>query len=99
MDPKHPDLFECLKEARDKFGTREAYKLSSESSYINYNEAFERLQAVSSHLRPYVGELIKGERVKRQARIGILLNNCPAFLNCFWSAAALRAVATALNNR
>ena len=98
MDPKHPDLFDCLKEARNKFGTREAYKLCAESSYIDYNEAFERLQAVATHLRPYVGEPIKAVK-PRQARIGILLNNCPAFLNCFWSAAALRAVATALNNR
>jgi len=98
MDPKHPDLFRCLKAACDSFGKREAYKPSSQSTYIGYEEAFQRLLAVSTHLRPHVGEPIL-EDSPRQARVGIFLANCPAFLNCFWSAAALRSIATAFNNR
>ena len=98
MNSKRPDLFDCLKLACENFGTRDAYKLSAYSPYIDYQESFQRLLAFSTRLRPFVSEPLL-EQNPRQAHIGVLLNNCPAYLNCFWSAAALRSVATALNTR
>jgi acyl-CoA synthetase (AMP-forming)/AMP-acid ligase II len=101
MDPQHPDLFEYIRVAQESFPTREAYKPSNISSYITYEEAFERLLAFADRLKPYCLVSTTGDQSpdSRQARLAVLLNNCPAYLNCFWSAAALRAIVTALNNR
>lgn len=98
VDPNRPDLFESLRHAKECFAGRKAYKPSSSSTYIDYEEAFARMLAISSNLRAYVSGPLLSEK-PRQGRVGILLNNCPAFLNCFWCASALRSIAVTLNNR
>ena len=97
MDSGNPDLYEALRVAFQSFGTRKAYKPSACDSYITYHDAFHKLKSIALSLRPFV--TMDRSRPSTQAKIGVLMNNCPAFLNAFWCAAALRAVVTPLNNR